>query len=259
MEPEVDYNEEATTRAESPSPERQTRKRGRSRSPDDASKKAADTAPKDFFAAERTDAEMAGGGGNAAGRTGGVYIPPHKLRAMQKNLSDRSSAQFQRMSWDALRKSINGLINKVCCCLALQWNAAGRMLRDVFWNVGYRGKHHAHRPGAVSRESHSWSRLTLPLDSQSANDVAQFHARIRGVGRNYQYQDARGWRVVVEAHHHAISTIIQAKRQGTRSAPFCSASVPPYILLISLHVWCIFVVTAASSFLSLAPSSLHTS
>ena len=26
---------------------------------------------------------------------------------------DKSSAEFQRLSWDALRKSINGMINKV--------------------------------------------------------------------------------------------------------------------------------------------------
>jgi pre-mRNA-splicing factor CWC22 len=26
---------------------------------------------------------------------------------------DKNSAEFQRLSWDALRKSINGLINKV--------------------------------------------------------------------------------------------------------------------------------------------------
>jgi len=26
---------------------------------------------------------------------------------------DKASAEFQRLSWDALRKSINGLINKV--------------------------------------------------------------------------------------------------------------------------------------------------
>ena len=48
------------------------------------------------------------------GRAGGVYIPPHKLAEMNKAAaSDKSSAEFQRMTWEALRKSINGLINKV--------------------------------------------------------------------------------------------------------------------------------------------------
>ena len=33
---------------------------------------------------------------------------------MKKNITDQSSPEYQRMTWDALRKSINGLINKVC-------------------------------------------------------------------------------------------------------------------------------------------------
>ncbi|KAM4561964.1 pre-mRNA-splicing factor CWC22 homolog [Fundulus diaphanus] len=46
-------------------------------------------------------------------RTGGAYIPPAKLRMMQQQISDKSSLAYQRMSWEALKKSINGLINKV--------------------------------------------------------------------------------------------------------------------------------------------------
>uniref|UniRef100_A0A2C9JST5 MI domain-containing protein n=1 Tax=Biomphalaria glabrata TaxID=6526 RepID=A0A2C9JST5_BIOGL len=46
-------------------------------------------------------------------RTGGAYIPPAKLRMMQEQISDKSSTAYQRMSWEALKKSINGLINKV--------------------------------------------------------------------------------------------------------------------------------------------------
>jgi len=46
-------------------------------------------------------------------RTGGAYIPPAKLRMMQAAITDKSSAQFQRLAWEALKKSINGLINKV--------------------------------------------------------------------------------------------------------------------------------------------------
>lgn len=48
-------------------------------------------------------------------RAGGAYIPPHRLRAMMQDAEEenREGAEFQRLSWDALRKSINGLINKV--------------------------------------------------------------------------------------------------------------------------------------------------
>ncbi|KAI7753220.1 hypothetical protein M8C21_022333 [Ambrosia artemisiifolia] len=47
------------------------------------------------------------------GKTGGVYIPPFKLARMMSGVQDKSSMEYQRMTWDALRKSINGLVNKV--------------------------------------------------------------------------------------------------------------------------------------------------
>ncbi|KAJ8898920.1 hypothetical protein K2173_008413 [Erythroxylum novogranatense] len=47
------------------------------------------------------------------GRSGGVYIPPFKLARMMREVEDKSSVEYQRLTWDALRKSINGLVNKV--------------------------------------------------------------------------------------------------------------------------------------------------
>lgn len=47
-------------------------------------------------------------------RSGGVYMPPARLRAMREAASsDRASAEYQRLSWDALRKSITGIVNRV--------------------------------------------------------------------------------------------------------------------------------------------------
>jgi pre-mRNA-splicing factor CWC22 len=49
-------------------------------------------------------------------KAGGAYIPPHRLRAIMGETAatqGNASPEFQRLSWDALRKSINGLINKV--------------------------------------------------------------------------------------------------------------------------------------------------
>lgn len=48
-------------------------------------------------------------------RAGGVYIPPHKLKALQEELmkSQKNTEQYQRLMWEMLRKSINGVINKV--------------------------------------------------------------------------------------------------------------------------------------------------
>ncbi|KAL0908710.1 hypothetical protein M5K25_023216 [Dendrobium thyrsiflorum] len=46
-------------------------------------------------------------------KTGGIYIPPHRMAQMMRDVQDKSSEAYQRLSWDALRKSINGLVNKV--------------------------------------------------------------------------------------------------------------------------------------------------
>ncbi|KAL7057154.1 hypothetical protein AAHC03_019137 [Spirometra sp. Aus1] len=50
---------------------------------------------------------------NIFGRTGGAYIPPARLRQMQARITDKSSEPYQRIAWEALKKSIHGLINKV--------------------------------------------------------------------------------------------------------------------------------------------------
>lgn len=47
-------------------------------------------------------------------KSGGVYVPPARLRALQAAASsDKASAEYQRLSWDALRKSITGIVNRV--------------------------------------------------------------------------------------------------------------------------------------------------
>ncbi|XP_065174832.1 pre-mRNA-splicing factor CWC22 homolog [Sycon ciliatum] len=45
--------------------------------------------------------------------TVGAYMPPAKLKMMQEQMEDKTSEQYQRLTWEALKKSINGLINKV--------------------------------------------------------------------------------------------------------------------------------------------------
>ncbi|XP_071687000.1 uncharacterized protein [Rutidosis leptorrhynchoides] len=47
------------------------------------------------------------------GKSGGVYIPPFTLSRLMSEVQDKNSMEYQRMTWDALRKSINGLVNKV--------------------------------------------------------------------------------------------------------------------------------------------------
>ena len=46
--------------------------------------------------------------------SGGVYVPPARLRAMQAAASqDKNSPEYQRITWDALRKSITGIVNPI--------------------------------------------------------------------------------------------------------------------------------------------------
>ena len=45
--------------------------------------------------------------------TAGAYIPPAKLKMLQAAITDKKSAEFQRLSWEALKKSIHGLVNKI--------------------------------------------------------------------------------------------------------------------------------------------------
>ncbi|KAG7533679.1 MIF4G-like type 3 [Arabidopsis thaliana x Arabidopsis arenosa] len=42
-----------------------------------------------------------------------LYIPSFKLASLLNDEKDKSSLEYQRLTWDALRKSIDGLVNKV--------------------------------------------------------------------------------------------------------------------------------------------------
>jgi len=47
-------------------------------------------------------------------KSGGMYMPPARLRALQVAASeDKASPEYQRLSWDALRKSLTGIVNRV--------------------------------------------------------------------------------------------------------------------------------------------------
>lgn len=48
-------------------------------------------------------------------RAGGVYIPPFKMKKILEELknSNQNSVEHQKYMWEMLRKSINGIVNKV--------------------------------------------------------------------------------------------------------------------------------------------------
>jgi pre-mRNA-splicing factor CWC22 len=68
------------------------------------------------------------------GRTGGVYIPPFKMRLIEKTIKDKESKEYQRLTWDALKKSLNGIVNKVS-----QKNIA-KIIPELFSENLMRGK-----------------------------------------------------------------------------------------------------------------------
>ncbi|KIX01541.1 pre-mRNA-splicing factor cwc22 [Rhinocladiella mackenziei CBS 650.93] len=86
--------------------ERQLRERFKSRETDE-------TRRKPMTAEEKQAAAKAEYEKLLTMRSGGTYIPPARLRALQSQITDKTSKEYQRMAWEALKKSINGLINKV--------------------------------------------------------------------------------------------------------------------------------------------------
>ena len=81
------------------------------------------------------------------GRSGGVYVPPFKLARMQKEIDDKTSAEYQRQTWEALRKSINGLVNKVNAPRISSF-LKKKVLKSVKKSLFRDRKHQEHRGGA---------------------------------------------------------------------------------------------------------------
>ncbi|MCJ1363199.1 pre-mRNA-splicing factor cwc22 [Acarospora aff. strigata] len=76
-------------------------------------REAAEAAPKVLTEEEKQAAAKAEYEKLLNMRSGGTYIPPARLRALQAQITDKTSKEYQRMAWEALKKSINGLINKI--------------------------------------------------------------------------------------------------------------------------------------------------
>ncbi|KAK9478103.1 pre-mRNA-splicing factor CWC22 [Lipomyces japonicus] len=46
-------------------------------------------------------------------RSGGTYVPPARLRALQALFTEKDTKEFQRFAWEDLKKGLNGAVNKV--------------------------------------------------------------------------------------------------------------------------------------------------
>lgn len=62
-----------------------------------------------------------------AARAGGVYVPPFKAARLAKEQKEQEDpAVVQRLKWEALRKGINGVVNKISVA------NIGTVLPDLF-------------------------------------------------------------------------------------------------------------------------------
>lgn len=103
-------------------------------------------------------------------RTGGAYIPPHRLRELQQNVTDKSSAEYQRITWEALKKSINGLINKV------NTSNIKNIIQELFGENLIRGR------GLFARSIMKAQSASLPFTPVYAALVAVINTKLPTIG-----------------------------------------------------------------------------
>ncbi|KAF9078513.1 hypothetical protein BDP27DRAFT_1412482 [Rhodocollybia butyracea] len=104
-------------------------------------------------------------------RSGGVYMPPARLRALQEAASsDKTSPEYQRLSWDALRKSITGIVNRV------NINNIKLIVPELFSENLIRGR------GLFSRSIMKAQSSSLPFTPVFAALVAIINTKLPQVG-----------------------------------------------------------------------------
>jgi pre-mRNA-splicing factor CWC22 len=103
-------------------------------------------------------------------RAGGAYIPPHRLRQLQQSIKDTSSEEYQRITWEALKKSINGLINKV------NTSNVKMILPELFGENLVRGR------GLYCRSMMKAQQASLPFTPVYAAVTAVVNTKLPAVG-----------------------------------------------------------------------------
>ena len=161
-------------------------------------------------------------------KTGGAYIPPAKLRMMQQSITDKASEAYQRLAWEALKKSINGLINKVnspniaiivrelfaenivrgrglLCQSIMQAQTASPTFTHV-----YAGMCHRYFSTRVGKNSKTQTQLIPEILVLSI--ILIFLYSLSG---HYQHQISKYWRAIAEEAHIEFSSRFQEERQDT--------------------------------------------
>jgi len=98
-------------------------------------------------------------------------MPPARLRALQEAAaSDKSSPEYQRLSWDALRKSLTGIVNRVNIANIKQ------IIPEIFAENLIRGR------GLFARSIMKAQASSLPFTPVFAAMVAVINTKLPQVG-----------------------------------------------------------------------------
>ena len=119
-------------------------------------------------------------------RSGGTYIPPARLRALQTQITDKSSKEYQRMAMGGLEK-VDQWSHKQGQCLQYQ----------------------TYRTRAFWRESRSWKGSLLPKHYESPGCESAFYSHLRSHGGDRQYEASTGRRALAKTADCAIQESIQ--------------------------------------------------
>lgn len=104
-------------------------------------------------------------------RSGGTYVPPARLRALQAQMNvSKNSKEYQRMRWEELKKAINGLINKAST------DNIKDIIKTIFSHNLVRGR------GLFCRSIMKAQSVSLPYTPIYAAMVAVINSKLPEVG-----------------------------------------------------------------------------
>jgi len=126
-------------------------------------------------------------------RAGGAYIPPARLRAMQAAVTDKNTPEYQRMAWEALKKSLQGLINK--CNVA----NIKQIVPELFSENLIRGR------GLFCRSIMKSQAASLPFTNVYAAMVAIINSKIPVIGELLAKRLIKSWLKAFRRNDKAVA------------------------------------------------------
>lgn len=136
---------------------------------------------------------------------GGAYVPPHRMRALMEGAEeeDKAGADYQRLVWEALRKSINGLVNKVNTSnIKMLVPEVSTYLPRLLWydaELQQLTLTSPFFPPVVCGKPHSRTRTVCAVSDEGASILAAIHAYLCVAGRHRQHQAASSGRTAARS------------------------------------------------------------